>query len=114
MTHARPDYPTLQSIGWPWPGPPEEAAWQAVFAAHPQALPARVVEQHRTGYVVADTPEASLKAESLPEWQRPRFPSHERAAVGDWVLMDGKRIVALLPRRTSIKRGRPASITTSR
>lgn len=65
-------------------GPPEEAAWQAVFAAHPQALPARVVEQHRTGYVVADTPEASLKAESLPEWQRPRFPSHERAAVGDW------------------------------
>ncbi|RBC26048.1 ribosome small subunit-dependent GTPase A, partial [Xanthomonas oryzae] len=32
-------------------------------------------------------------------------PSHERAAVGDWVLMEGKRIVALLPRRTSIKRG---------
>ncbi|MGD4796597.1 ribosome small subunit-dependent GTPase A [Xanthomonas citri pv. citri] len=105
MSDTSPDYPTLQSIGWPWLGPPEEAAWQAVFAAHPQALPARVVEQHRTGYVVADTPEASVKAESLPEWQRPRFPSHERAAVGDWVLMEGKRIVALLPRRTSIKRG---------
>ncbi|MBB3800223.1 ribosome biogenesis GTPase [Xanthomonas arboricola] len=105
MSDTSPDYPTLQSIGWPWPGPPEDSAWQAVFAAHPQALPARVVEQHRTGYVVADTPEASLKAESLPEWQRPRFPSHERAAVGDWVLMEGKRIVALLPRRTSIKRG---------
>ncbi|MFA4514986.1 ribosome small subunit-dependent GTPase A [Xanthomonas perforans] len=105
MSAAPRDYPTLQAIGWPWPGQPQEPAWQAVFAAHPQALPARVVEQHRTGYVVADTPEAGLKAESLPEWQRPRFPSHERASVGDWVLMEGKRIVALLPRRTSIKRG---------
>ena len=41
----------------------------------------------------------------LPEWQKPRFPSHERAAVGDWVLLEGKKIVALLPRHTSIKRG---------
>ncbi len=105
MTQASPDFPTLQAIGWPWPGPAEEPAWEALFAAHPQALPARVVEQHRTGYVVADTAEAGVKAESLPEWQRPRFPSHERAAVGDWVLMEGRRIVALLPRRTSIKRG---------
>ncbi|MEE7546376.1 elongation factor 4 [Xanthomonas sp. Kuri4-1] len=105
MISPAPDFPTLQAIGWPWPGPAEEPAWQALFAAHPQALPARVVEQHRTGYVVADTAEAGVKAESLPEWQRPRFPSHERAAVGDWVLMEGRRIVALLPRRTSIKRG---------
>ncbi|RBC35490.1 GTPase RsgA, partial [Xanthomonas oryzae pv. oryzae] len=37
MSDISPDYPTLQSIGWPWPGPPEEAAWKAVFAAHPQA-----------------------------------------------------------------------------
>ncbi|TQV18844.1 GTPase RsgA, partial [Xanthomonas perforans] len=51
MSDTPPAYPTLQSIGWPWPGPPQEPAWQAVFAAHPQALPARVVEQHRTGYV---------------------------------------------------------------
>jgi ribosome biogenesis GTPase / thiamine phosphate phosphatase len=55
--------------------------------------------------VVADGLDAALKAESLPEWQKPRFPSHERAAVGDWVLMQGKQIVALLPRHTSIKRG---------
>ena len=52
------------------------------MAAHPQAHPARVIEQHRTHYVVADGPEASIKAESLPEWQRPRFPSHERPAAG--------------------------------
>jgi len=111
MTETSPDFRSLRVIGWPWPGPPEAAGWQAVFAAHPAARPARVIEQHRSGYVVADAPEASIKAESPPEWQRPpgfrkgHAPAHERAAVGDWVLMEGKRIVALLPRRTSVKRG---------
>ncbi len=99
------DFTPLRGMGWPWPGAPEEPSWQAAFAAHPQARPGRVIEQHRSGYVVADAPNNSLKTESPPEWQRPRFPSHERAAVGDWVLLEGKRIVALLPRRTSIKRG---------
>ncbi len=99
------DFPTLRLIGWPYAGLPDDAVWAGLFAAHPQAKPARVSEQHRSGYVVADGPEAALKAESLPEWQKPRFPSHERAAVGDWVLLEGKKIVALLPRHTSIKRG---------
>ncbi len=99
------DYTALRTIGWPWPGPPEDPSWREAFAAHPQARPGRVVEQHRSGYVVADAPGAAIKTESPPEWQRPRFPSHERAAVGDWVLLDGIRIVALLPRRTAIKRG---------
>ncbi len=99
------DFAALRPIGWPWPGPPEDAAWQAAFTAHPAARPARVVEQHRSGYVVADAADAARKAESLPEWQRPRFPSHERAAVGDWVLLEESRIVALLPRRSSVKRG---------
>ena len=99
------DFPTLRLIGWPYAGLPEDPAWAEAFAAHPEAKPARVSEQHRSGYVVADGPEAALKAESLPEWQKPRFPSHERAAVGDWVLLEGKKIVALLPRHTSIKRG---------
>ncbi|HYG07279.1 MAG TPA: ribosome small subunit-dependent GTPase A [Stenotrophomonas sp.] len=105
------DFAPLRSIGWPWAGEPEDAAWLALLQAHPQARPARVIEQHRSGYVVADAPEASIKAESPPEWQRPpgfkkgHAPAHERAAVGDWVLLEGKRIVALLPRRTAIKRG---------
>ncbi|TQU33824.1 GTPase RsgA, partial [Xanthomonas perforans] len=93
MSDTPPDSPTLQSIGWPWPGPPQEPAWEAVFAAHPQALPARVVEQHRTGYVVGVTPEAGLKAESLPGWERARVPRHERGWGGGWGLMEGKRIV---------------------
>lgn len=94
----------LRRIGWPF-ATEMDTAWESAFNAHPQARPARVVEQHRSGYVVADAPEVAIKAESPPEWQRPRFPAHERAAVGDWVLLDGKKIVALLPRRTAIKRG---------
>ncbi|MBN6151672.1 ribosome small subunit-dependent GTPase A [Xanthomonas sp. AmX2] len=105
MSQPQIDFDALRPIGWPWPGMPEEPAWLAAMDAHPQARPARVSEQHRTGYVVADAADTGFKVESLPEWQRPRFPSHERAAVGDWVLLEGTRIVALLPRRTSIKRG---------
>lgn len=111
MTPEFQDFSLLRSIGWPFAGAPEDAAWQEAFAAHPQAVPARVVEQHRSGYVVADAPGAAVKAESLPEWQRPpsfrkgNLSAQERPAVGDWVLLEGKRIVALLPRHTSIKRG---------
>ncbi len=102
------DLSALRLIGWPLDtGDAADLAWQALFDLHPQARPARVVEQHRSGYVVACGPEAddTVRPESLPEWQRPRFPAHERPAVGDWVLVEeGKRIVALLPRHTAIKR----------
>lgn len=100
---------SLRAIGWPYAGPPEDAAWREAMAAHPQARPARVVEQHRSGYVVTDTPDGGEAAESLPEWQRPRCPPERRAAVGDWVLVEGAgtsqpKIVALLPRHSAIKR----------
>lgn len=82
------------------------------MAAHPRAMPARVIEQHRSGYVVATGPDEGVAVESLPEWQRPSgyrkgtVAPEDRPAVGDWVLVeDGKRIVALLPRRSAIKRG---------
>ncbi len=108
----------LRAIGWPFPGltaeTVEDAAWAAAIAAHPAARPARVIEQHRSGYVVAEAPGDALTSESPPEWMRRRFPPQDRAAVGDWVLIeDGRseagkaprgRIVALLPRRTAIKR----------
>jgi ribosome biogenesis GTPase len=101
----------LRIIGWPWTGEPEDPAWRETMAAHPQSRPARVVEQHRSGYIVADGPGDGFSVESLPEWQRPSgykkgmSSQEQRAAVGDWVLLDGSRIVALLPRRTAIKRG---------
>jgi len=101
--------PGLRAIGWPFAGPVEDPAWTALVDAHPQARPARVTEQHRSGYLVAEGPDASATVESPPDWQRPRFPPEQRAAVGDWVLVEGAgksaRIVALLPRRTAIKRG---------
>lgn len=80
-----------------------------MLAAHPAARPARVSEQHRSGYTVMESVDATRSVESLPEWMRPRCDPAARAAVGDWVLIeDGletTRIVALLPRRSVIKRG---------
>ena len=102
----------LRAIGWPWAGNPGPGPWADLMAAHPQARPARVIEQHRSGYVVADATDRALTVESLPEWQRPpgyrkgKVAPEDRPVVGDWVLVeDGKRIVALLPRRSAIKRG---------
>lgn len=110
----------LRAIGWPYPldngGDAGDPAWAAVMAAHPGARPARVVEQHRSGYLVAAAPGEALSVESLPEWQRAagyrkgQASPEERAAVGDWVLVEaplveGAKIVALLPRHSAIKRG---------
>lgn len=114
----------LQAIGWPldgpWTGPAAVSrdawppGWAALFAAHPDARPARIIEQHRSGYLVAETADEGYSAESLPEWTRPaRYQKdtaapEERPAVGDWVLVEGEgasaRIVALLPRWSAIKR----------
>lgn len=104
----------LRDIGWPYAGTPEDPAWREAMQAHPQARPARVIEQHRSGYIVTEAPQGGYAAESLPEWQRPRCPPEQRPAVGDWVLVEGgaqgeaatqPKIVALLPRHSAIKRG---------
>jgi ribosome biogenesis GTPase len=112
-----PDLAALQAIGWPLAddGFPSEPAWREALTLRPHARPARVVEQHRSGYIVSDGPDHSFTVESLPEWQRPATyrkggsAPEERPAVGDWVLIEGAppkhaRIVELLPRRTAIKR----------
>ena len=102
----------LRAIGWPWVGRPTASPWAEVMDAHPKAGPARVIEQHRSGYVVANATDHAASVESPPEWQRPpgyrkgKVAPEDRAVVGDWVLVeDGRRIVALLPRRSAIKRG---------
>jgi ribosome biogenesis GTPase len=107
-----PSAAVLAAIGWPWPGRQagdvDDPAWAALIAAHPDARPARVIEQHRTGYVVAESAGHALAVESPPEWMRRRFPAQDRAAVGDWVLIreatPRPQIAALLPRRSTIKR----------
>jgi ribosome biogenesis GTPase len=107
-----PSVAVLAAIGWPWPGTVagdvDDPAWAALIDAHPDARPARVIEQHRTGYVVAEAAGHALAVESPPEWMRRRFPAQDRAAVGDWVLIreatPRPQIAALLPRRSTIKR----------
>lgn len=97
---------SLRAIGWPAGdgGAGLPPAWRSALEANPQARPARIVEQHRSGYLVADSAQTRLPAISPPGWQRAKHPSQARAAVGDWVLLEGDRIVALLPRRGCIKR----------
>jgi ribosome biogenesis GTPase / thiamine phosphate phosphatase len=100
----------LRAIGWPLEGPPTQGPWAEAMAAHPDARPARVVEQHRSGYIVAEDIEGGYAVESLPDWQRPRFPPEQRPAVGDWLLVEGDaddmpKVVAMLPRYSAIKRG---------
>lgn len=106
----------LSAIGWRWTPATLPPDWTALMASHPQARPARIVEQHRSGYRVAEAPEQAQPAESLPEWQRAgsyrkgELAPEQRPAVGDWVLVEGQapgalRIVALLPRLSAIKRG---------
>src|SRR5690606_18784643 len=106
-----PPMTALRDIGWPFDGEVTDPAWAAALAAHPGARPARVVEQHRSGYLVAEAPGEAVAVESLPEWQRPagyrkgQASPEDRAAVGDWVLVEAGKIVALLPRHSAIKRG---------
>jgi ribosome biogenesis GTPase len=101
----------LREIGWPFDGPATDPQWATLIAAHPHARPARITEQHRSGYIVAEGIDAGVAVESPPEWQRApsskkgMVPTEQRAAVGDWVLVEGGKIVALLPRHSAIKRG---------
>ena len=104
----------LRAIGWRYSDDITNPDWDALAAAHPNARPARVTEQHRSGYILAEEPGEGYTAESPPQWQRPpsykkgKLPPEARAAVGDWVLVEGDGasalIVALLPRYSAIKR----------
>ncbi|GAB6194842.1 ribosome small subunit-dependent GTPase A [Lysobacter xanthus] len=110
-----PSTDALRAIGWPLAADGDGFDdWREALAAHPEARPARVVEQHRTGYVVAEAPGDGYGVESLPDWARPagyragRTDPTERPGVGDWLLVEGEgasaKAVDLLPRRSAIKR----------
>ncbi|MGH8079406.1 MAG: ribosome small subunit-dependent GTPase A [Lysobacter sp.] len=107
-----PELAALQAIGWPITATdllPADPVWRELLATHPQARPVRVAEQHRSGYVVSDGPDRAFPVDSLPEWQRPRFPPEQRPGVGDWLLIESSgtrdKVVVLLPRHSAIKRG---------
>ena len=90
----------LTAIGWR-----DDLPAAASFAAATSGRLARVIEQHRAGYRVA-IGEDVLKAVAPAEWLQPRFDPVDRAAVGDWVLLDDHEVIAaLLPRHSLLKRG---------
>src|SRR5690606_17203500 len=88
--------PALSAIGWRWTPQALDPGWAALLAAHPAARPARIVEQHRSGYRLAEAIDQADPAESLPEWQRAgsyrkgEINPEARPAVGDWVLVEGE------------------------
>lgn len=91
----------LRRIGWR-----DDPEMLAALAAAPAGTLARVVEQHRSGYVVASAEDAARRAQPPAEWLRPRWDPEDRAAVGDWVVLDrNDQILALLPRHSLLKRG---------
>ena len=103
------DFAALRAIGWPFEGLPPAGDWATAVAVHPEARPARVIEQHRSGYIVAEDSGRGFSVESLPDWQRPGLAPAARPAVGDWLLISGEpesnaKATALLPRRSAIKR----------
>lgn len=101
----------LQRMGWPAPDSGHlDPRWVRLLESHPDSVIARVVEQHRSGYVVATEPDVTMAVDSFPEWQKPRCPPEDRACVGDWVLLKvldlhRPQIIALLPRHNVVKRG---------
>ena len=86
----------MQEYGWS----PE---WEAAFLASGHAgVPGRVIAQHRDGYRVA-TPNGEITA--LPSGRfRHDTGDSGRPAVGDWVILNETRIVAVLPRKSAFER----------
>ena len=92
----------LDAIGWraDTPLPADAAAeWQI----------ARVVAQHRTGYVLCSATDApEFNARPAPKFLKRQFDPSLRPAVGDFVLVeagDPRVIQVVLPRRTTLSRG---------
>jgi len=82
----------------------EELGWSASWEAHYAPLrdlgePARVCAQHRDGYRVL-RPEGELRAETAGRLRH----RGEEPAVGDWVVVHGGAIRAILPRRGALER----------
>ncbi|MBS7458253.1 ribosome small subunit-dependent GTPase A [Coralloluteibacterium stylophorae] len=102
MHPASADLDRLRPLGWP-----DDAAARAALDAVEGARLARISEQHRSGYIACTEPGAGFPVQAPAPWLRPRWPAEERAVVGDWVTLaaDDDQIVALVPRRSVLKRG---------
>lgn len=90
----------LRSMGWR-----EDAPAAAAYAEAVEGRLARVIEQHRSGYVVDDG-EREFAVQAPAPWTRKGFAPEHRAAVGDWVRLkhDEELILDWLPRFGVLKR----------
>lgn len=86
----------MQAYGW---SPQWEAACTASGVA---GTPGRIVAQHRSGYrVVTGVGEYAARISGRI---RQEANASMPPAVGDWVVLDRTRIIAVLPRRTAFER----------
>ena len=86
----------MQAYGWS----PE---WEAAFLASGHTgVPGRVVAHHRDGYRVV-TPGGEITAHPSGRL-RHEAASTDLPAVGDWVVLEESRIVAVLPRKSAFER----------
>lgn len=101
MTDADAPAGDLQHYGWRDDAP--AALWLRQNSQDGRL--ARVVEQHRSGYRVTDG-ERIFAVGSPSPWTRRDLAAEERAAVGDWVLLDPlhDQILQLLPRSALLSR----------
>ena len=87
---------TLEQYGW-------SVTWEAAFlASGAGGVPGRVIAQHRSGYRIVTS---AGEVTALPSGRLRREGGVEDVpAVGDWVVLEETRIVAVLPRRTAFER----------
>ncbi|MBE5317508.1 MAG: ribosome small subunit-dependent GTPase A [Xanthomonadales bacterium] len=99
--HITPEHlARLRGMGWR-----EDAPAASAYAEATEGRLARVIEQHRSGYVVDDG-EREFPAQAPAPWTRKGFAPEQRAAVGDWVRLkqDEDLILDWLPRFGVLKR----------
>lgn len=82
-------FEALEPLGW-------DASWAAELAAHHRAVPARVLCHHGAGLVLA----FADRIDTVMFTQRVR----PEPTVGDWVAVVDAEIVAVLPRRSLLRR----------
>ncbi len=98
-------HPRLRELGWT----PDRDALLATLPDEGQA-PARVAVQHRGAYLV-HTAEAEITAVVAGRLRHTARGAGDLPAVGDWVLVRGLVIQAVLPRHTSFSRKAGLGVT---
>lgn len=97
----------LQQIGWIWPPAPLAQQWIALLTADPCACLGRIIAQHRTHYLAAQSPTCVYPVTESCAPSHAQTALARRAVVGDWVLINPKtrQIWQILPPHTTLKRG---------